>query len=499
MKKTAGGGWLKKSQPEPEPRLPIKLDAASNGEHQPLPLSSDLKLVRALAMARAETNARWLGLSRRQFLMTACGTATALLCMNQVFARRGNTGGFFDVSPEMELDLEAAAAKLSGDEFIFDVQTHHIRPNGDWLRRNQDFTNFLQYLPQTKCGEPDGINCLAREHYIKEIFLDSDTTMAVLSAIPPGPVDNPLTTEEAAATRALVDKMDGSPRLQIHGLALPNLQPTKAQLDGMHRMAEKWKIKAWKVYTPWGPNRTGWWLDDPTMGIPFIEKARRLGIKIICAHKGLALPGFNPDFASPHDIGVVAKMFPDVTFIVYHSGFEPSVPEGPYDPAQASQGVNSLIKSLQDNKVPPNSNVYAELGSTWRQVMKNPTAAAHVLGKLLKFVGQDRVLWGTDAIWFGSPQDQIQAFRAFQISEAFQERYGYPALTDKIKAKVFGLNAAVPYGVNPSDVRKKIRGDQIEKTKTAYLENPQPSFRTYGPKTRREFLNLLRQRDGWPG
>ena len=48
--------------------------------------------------------------------------------------------------------------------------------------------------------------------------------------------------------------------------------------------------------------------------------------------------------------------------------------------------------------------------------------AAHVVGKLLKYVGEDRVLWGTDSIWFGSPQDQIQAFRAFQISEEFQER-----------------------------------------------------------------------------
>jgi hypothetical protein len=489
----------RKSQLESEPRLPIKLDSTSNGEHYPVPLHPDVQLVKALAMARAETNARRLGLSRRQFLMSACGAATTLLCMNQVFARRGNTGGFFDVSPEMELDPEAAAARLAGDEFIFDVQTHHIRPSGEWLKRNPDFVNFMDYFGQTRCGESDKANCLTRDYYVKEIFLDSDTTLAVLSAVPPVFVDVPLTAEEAAATRAIVDRMDGSPRLQIHGLALPNLEPKQAQLDGMQRLVEQWKIKAWKVYTPWGPDKkTGWWLDDPATGIPFIEKARQLGVKIICAHKGLSLPGFTFDFASPRDIGVVARMFPDVTFIVYHSGFEPAVPEGPYDPNNASQGVNALIKSLHDNKIPTNSNVYAELGSTWRQVMKNPTAAAHVIGKLLKFVGEDRVLWGTDAIWFGSPQDQIQAFRAFQISPEFQERYGYPALTDQIKAKVFGLSAAVPYGINPSEVRKKIRRDPVEKTKSAYLENPQPSFSTAGPKTRREFLHLLRQRDGWP-
>ncbi|MCS6805239.1 MAG: amidohydrolase [Blastocatellia bacterium] len=488
----------RKSRFEPEPRLPLKLDATSNGEYHPVPLHPDVQLVKSLAMEQAETNARRLGWSRRRFLMSACGVATTMLCMNQVFAHRGNTGGFFDVSPDMALDPEAAATVVAGDEFIFDVQTHHIRPSGEWLKRNQEFVDFMSYFGQTKCGESDPANCLTRDHYIKELFLDSDTAMAVLSAVPPVFADVPLTTEEADATRAVVEKLDGSPRLQIHGLALPNLEPKKAQLEAMQRLVEQWKIKAWKVYTPWGPDKkTGWWLDDPTIGIPFIEKARELGVKIICAHKGLSLPGFTFDYASPRDIGAVAKMFPDVTFIVYHSGFEPSVPEGPYDPNTA-KGIDALIKSLHDHGIPPNANVYAELGSTWRQVMKNPAAAAHVIGKLLRFVGEDRVLWGTDSIWFGSPQDQIQAFRAFQISQEFQERYGYPALTKEIKAKVFGLNATVPYGIDPKKILKRIRRDQVEKTKIAYMENPQPSFSTHGPRTRREFLSHLHQRDGWP-
>jgi uncharacterized protein len=56
--------------------------------------------------------------------------------------------------------------------------------------------------------------------------------------------------------------------------------------------------------------------------------------------------------------------------------------------------------------------------------MRDPEQAAHVLGKLLRHVGEDNVLWGTDCIFYGSPQDQIQAFRAFRISAEFQERYG---------------------------------------------------------------------------
>ena len=81
-----------------------------------------------------------------------------------------------------------------------------------------------------------------------------------------------------------------------------------------------------------------------------------------------------------------------------------------------NEGVDSLVNSLAKNNVKPGANVYAELGSTWRFLMRDPTSAAHALGKLIKAVGEDNVLWGTDSIWYGSPQDQIEAFRAFQIS-----------------------------------------------------------------------------------
>ncbi|MFU8820929.1 MAG: hypothetical protein ACNA8G_05165 [Gammaproteobacteria bacterium] len=56
--------------------------------------------------------------------------------------------------------------------------------------------------------------------------------------------------------------------------------------------------------------------------------------------------------------------------------------------------------------------MYAELGSTWRFLMRDPDSAAHALGKLFRYVGEDNVLWGTDSICYGSPQDQIQTGRA---------------------------------------------------------------------------------------
>ena len=123
---------------------------------------------------------------------------------------------------------------------------------------------------------------------------------------------------------------------------------------------------------------------------------------------------------------------------------------------------------MDDYGLPPNSNVYCELGTTWREVMSNPTEAAHVLGKLLSRMGEDRVLWGTDAIWYGSPQPQIMAFRAFEITPEFQEQFGYPALTPAIKKKVFGISAAELFGLDPTAMYCGVDAAKLDAAKTTY-------------------------------
>jgi hypothetical protein len=82
--------------------------------------------------------------------------------------------------------------------------------------------------------------------------------------------------------------------------------------------------------------------------------------------------------------------------------------------------------------------------------MRYPDQAAHVLGKLLRHVGQDNLLWGTDCLFYGSPQPLIQAMRTFQISEELRERHGYPKLTKELRAKILGLNGAALYGIEPN-------------------------------------------------
>lgn len=214
-------------------------------------------------------------------------------------------------------------------------------------------------------------------------------------------------------------------------------------------------------------------------------------------HKGLPFGRKSYEHSLATDIGIVAKQFPDVNFLVYHSGFIANQKEGPYDP-ERGEGVDALIRSVEENAVPRNGNVYAELGSTWRYAMRDPEMAAHIVGKLVKHIGEENVLYGSDCIWYGSPQDQIQAFRAFQISEAFQEQYGYPKMTPALRARIFGLNATRPYGIDAEEVIRRARHDAVERRRAEYRERPDPHFLTFGPKTRRDFLANLKARGGTP-
>jgi predicted TIM-barrel fold metal-dependent hydrolase len=476
--------------------LPLSFDPVSNGEYLPPPKSDRDKEAERRIHRIAEKNAARTGVTRRTFLAGACGIAATLSTINEVY---GAGGGRYAIAPEMLLDPAAAAEAVEGKEFIFDIQSHHVMPEGDWREKNALMATVLRLMEGGRRKQKDNLLGISRYFYTKEMFLDSDTSVAVLSALPALPEGQPLPSRDAVETREIVDRLGQSKRLHIHGLVTPNVDPVEGQLDGMEKLAKEYRISAWKTYTPWGPKGTGWWLNDEKLGLPFIEKARELGIKVICTHKGFPLP-FLPAkrHELPVDVGPVAKLFPDVSFIIYHSGFDPNIVEGPYDPAQAERGVNCLIKSLEDAGIKPNSNVYAELGSTWWVLMRKPEQAAHVLGKLLKHVGEDRVVWGTDSIWYGSPQPQIEAFRSFEISDEFREKYGYPALTKELKAKIFGLNAAVPYKVDPAELRRELPKDEVEKLKQAYLENPQRTYATYGPRTRREFLRLLRSHEGCP-
>jgi predicted TIM-barrel fold metal-dependent hydrolase len=481
---------------DPGDWLPVGLHPASNGEFLPPPRSPLVREVVRRTHDLAERNARRLGVSRRAFLTGLTGAAATFAvlgaCAREQAAESGRApGGSFPVEPEATIDPDAARSALSGDEFILDVQTHYVN-----LEPGQALPGWAQAFPQAQCpaaaGPTDARACFTVDAYLQELFVRSDTSMAILSALPVAGPGSGLSVEDMAYAIDVAQRIGCDDRLLMHGGAFPHLGPPEAALAAMADAADRYDIAAWKIYTMTPPARA-FYLDDhdpdlPQVGQRFIDQVRRVGPPIICAHKGISsIVGSSPELADPSDIGPAAARNPDVAFVVYHSGFEPlGGGVGPYDPGDpAPAGVDRLIRSMEQAGLGPGSNVYAELGATWWFLMRDPTAAAHVLGKLLRYVGPDRVLWGTDSIWFGTPQDQIQALRLFAISEEFQERYGYPALTDEVKRGIFGLNAARLYGVEPVDACR------VDTAELELVRASLPPAPTYGPTTAAEAARII--------
>jgi predicted TIM-barrel fold metal-dependent hydrolase len=481
-----------KSRNDPQGlRLPVKLDTTTNGEFAPIPLAPVHRFARTLAIEAATRNAKRLAMSRRAFLVSACGAASTLLAMNAAYGRVGRRGGFYEIASDAAVELPVARSSLDKNEFVFDVQGHFVNPTGAWTKFAPPGAQPLKGLAEssgcTLTTRPglDYLHCLDADTFIKDVFLDSDTDLVVLSFVPSTRRGQPLTIEEAAATARIVERMEGTHRILLHGRVNPN---QGGDLDDMDMLAERYPIAAWKTYTQWGPEGNGFYLDDD-VGLRFIEKARRLGVRTIAVHKGLPFGPESYEHSTCVDVGRVAKRFPDVKFLIYHSGFVPGTPERAYD-SKRRDGIDALVTSLREHGIRANSNVYAELGSTWRFLMRDPDSAAHALGKLLTHVGEDNVLWGTDSIWYGSPQDQIQAFRTFQISDELVAMHGYPKITPRLRAKVFGHNALAAYAVAPAVVRQHVAADRISHERDDYRDRADPAFVTYGPKTRREFLAL---------
>jgi len=472
---------------EPD-EFPIKFGPVSNGEFYPVPHSPVVRETIRRTHKLADANARRLGMSRRRFLASTTGAAAAFFvlsaCSKDEHASRGESpGGTFAVPEETTIDKDAALETLGGEEFVFDVQTHYV--NYDLAVAGGEWTSVF---PFASCAEGKAAGnskaCFTADAYFREMYVRSDTSMSILSALPT-PNGLGLASEDMVYAIDVATQIGCDGRVLMHGGAYPHRGPIDAALAGMTDLRDNYDIVAWKIYTM-VPTDSHFYFDDhdptrPQIGQRFIDHVREIGPPIICTHKGISsIVGTTPELADPSDIGPAAARNPDISFVVYHSGFEPDLGgKGAYDPNNtAPEGVDRLIRSLQQAQIEPNSNVYAELGGTWWFVMRDPTVAAHVLGKLLKYVGEDRVVWGTDSIWFGTPQDQIQAMRTFQISEQLQEQYGYPALTDELKAKIFGLTSAALYGIDP--ITGKCDADPAA---VDAIRASMPAARTYGPTT----------------
>ena len=437
-----------------------------------------MRLARAV-LDRARAAADALAMDRRLFLRTAGGMAAVLTTINLTActsrahaSNRSATPGGRYRTPQPEQLPEWRAALGSRGEFIVDVHTHHVMPSLLWRTTAPDTLPLVLDMVPPDCTAASPLTCVDQPACLHDMFLASDTTVALLSDLPStGESSDPLPFTAADDTWQLASSLTlgGASRLLLQNVVAPNFGSLAERLDAMTAAAQTRQVSAFKVSTAWGPGGRGFDLDDPAVGLPVVQHAHDLGVNVLCAHKGLPLLNFESTWSQPRDIAVVSRQFPRMQFVVYHAAWTPQHVEGPYNRA-SPVGVDSLNWALDRYRVPPNSNVWADIATAWRSLLTDPVQAAHVLGKLLSRLGEDRVLWGTDSVWYGPPQTQIMAFRAFEISAGFQQRYGYPALTDAVKAKILGLNAARLWGLDPHATRCALAADTLERNRSRSRE-----------------------------
>jgi uncharacterized protein len=478
---------------------PIPTQIVSSDEYLPAPQSERQREVEVRLLELGSSLARKKGVSRRSFFQTAAGMAASYLVMNQVY------GPLFAVT-----EAEAATPELADQrahklkyQMIFDAHTHFLRddpgPNvGDpsrvgGLMWQRSLVTKLGWNKDLAGREPT-INDLKFDNYFKEMFLDSDTKVALLTNAPSDtPQDWLLPQEAVFKARDKINKEAGSRRMLAHYTLTPG-QP--GWLEGVDQAIEVHKPAGWKGYTIGDiilshGGKSAWRLDDEKLMYPFYEKAAKAGIKTVCIHKGLfpklaeaRLPHLAA-FASVADVGKAAKDWPQLNFAIYHSGFRhvggpPADSLDEWEQTGRLSWVNDLAEIPETFGV---RNVYGDLGAIFAwTVIAQPKIAAAMMGTLIKGLGADHVIWGTDSIWTGSPQWQIEAMRRLEIPEDMQKQHGFAPLGDAdgpVKNAIFAENGFRLFGYK-KDVELATPDRFVEMKAKYERDGTQPTNLRYG-------------------
>jgi uncharacterized protein len=473
-------------------RTPVPTQMVSSDEFYPDPQNARQRDVEARLLAMADDLGKKQGLDRRRFFQTAAGMAASFVAMNEVY------GSLFDVSKAEAAtpDMAQERANALKDQFIMDMHTHFLRDD----TRITSFVNMRAAVGKAGwnkqlAGKEQTIEDLKFENYKKEIFLDSDTKIALISSAPSDiEQDWFLTNEQMAAARDKVNKEAGSRRLFSHVIFTPGqpgwLEKLQAGLD--------LKPESCKGYTI-GDNthkelsRYPWRLDDEKVTYKGYELMVKAGIKNVCVHKGLFAPGVEKQFpnlrgfADVADVGQAAKDWPNLNFIIYHSAYrhvggDPAVALAEFNRTGRIAWTSDLADIPQQYGV---SNVYGDVGQLFAMTLvSEPNVFAALMGTLIKGLGADHICWGTDSLWTGSPQWQIEGLRRLEIPEDMQKKYGYAPLgpaDGPVKSAIFGGNNARLYGIEPKRAMQQLSNDRFAAMKAEYDKNgPEPSNMRHG-------------------
>lgn len=490
--------WIRKGDRDHKNGVdcPVPTQVVSNEEFIPRPQTRRQKQIEDLTMEWGTANAKKLGMSRRAYMASSMGIATAFLATNCVAGKK-----LWDVDEAEQFEPGAVEAKLTngrkGKYFVIDVQAHFSNGIPLGFRNSETARNMGFNLS-------DDVEAYSYKNFVKEMLVDSETSMIVISGVPGreeqrGPDGRVLVDAERTPRGAIlpswlmsksgkqINELAKSQRALWQGNLAPNHYWNRetntidkaATLEQMERELNVYGISSWKWYCHTDPARTGngFQVDDDNAQW-FIEESRKRGMKTFSVHKGYSYQSRTlGHLANPKDIEKAALRNPDCNFIVYHSALKHGASDGEnwkamneYNPETGDFLWHKVLMDVK-RKNPQIGNVYCEVGSFFNTlVVQDPEMAMHGMGLNIKTYGADHVVWGTDCLWWGSPQWAIEAFQRFQISDEFCDKYGYKKITDEDKAKIFGLNAARLYGVDVKAQRNALPADALSQLKEAYLD-----------------------------
>jgi uncharacterized protein len=321
-----------------------------------------------------------------------------------------------------------------------------------------------------------------------------------------------LTGWQTAQCRDFINRLAGSTRALAHAQIYPGPGNVHDPLFGDYT---QWQIEnmqpdSWKGYNVAFAASSGpglpfarWRLDDEAIAYPTYEIIARNkhmlkshpGFFNFCIHKGLSANGTQPggpnnlpNFGNPDDMVKVASDWPHFNWIIYHACIRPgfwvlqslqdienlsgamapttltdsdghTVPNIRWSTQLAQIAAGKYVAGAEPESLSPSStrrlpNIYAELGTTMASMIVTfPTVWAHLIGQLLYYMGEDNIVFGSDSLWYGGPQWQIEALWRFQIPDSIADKWNYPELTHTAKRKILGLNSARLYGLPTATFR----------------------------------------------
>jgi predicted TIM-barrel fold metal-dependent hydrolase len=307
-------------------------------------------------------------------------------------------------------------------QFIIDCQTHFVRD--DYSQQMLIMAaRFAKKHWNPALSGVDGLTRFKFQNFVKEIFLDSDTKVALISGTPTDEAELMfLSNDQIAAARDVINGVAGSRRAMGHGIVTPG---APGWLDEVDRVLETLKPQSLKGYTIGDPvyqtkKKSNWRLDDERNVYPLYEKMLKAGVTTICVHKGLMPADYLtswPDlwqYATVWDVGKAARDWPQINFVIYHSAMRPFIELPDRELAQfEATGRFDWVSDLAD--IPRRfgvNNVYGRARHLLRQHLCDASEARRRAARHPRpRAGSGPRDLGNDCVWWGSPQWQIEALR----------------------------------------------------------------------------------------